>query len=152
MKKNVVVIIIIMVVVVANCLSAAPVHALTILPDAASCDLNPNVHPVCCAVRKDIPKLDCFLKLLGVISKWILGISGSLALLYFVYGGFMFLTSGGSQKRIEDGKNILTRAVIGLIIIFGAYFAVDFLTKMVGFQESKFGIPQEKKEKTPATK
>jgi len=97
-----------------------------------------------CATGTTVPPLSCVLTLLGSISKWILGISGSLALLMFVYGGFMMLASGGQPGMIGKGKTILTQAVIGLIIIFGAYFAIDFLTKALGFQESKFEIPKEK--------
>lgn len=96
-----------------------------------------------CALGTTVPPLSCFLELLGNVAKWILGISGSLALLMFVYGGFMFLISGGSSKRIEEGKTILTRAIIGLIIIFGAYVGVTFLMKAFGFKASSFTIPAE---------
>ncbi|OIO52096.1 hypothetical protein COY93_03630 [Candidatus Uhrbacteria bacterium CG_4_10_14_0_8_um_filter_58_22] len=48
-------------------------------------------------------------------------ISGSLALLMFVYGGVLWLTSGGETGRIETGKKAITWSVIGLLVIFGAY-------------------------------
>ncbi|MBU1179849.1 pilin [Patescibacteria group bacterium] len=106
----------------------------------------PSILPEC-AKGTGVPSLACFLALLGNISKWILGISGSLALLYFIYGGFMLLTSRGSQEQVTKGKTILSRAIIGVIIIFGAYTAITFLTKGIGFQESKFKIEEQK---TPA--
>lgn len=104
----------------------------------------PELIPKCAlAVGKEAPPLSCFLELLGNISRWILGISGSLALLYFIYGGFMLLTSRGSEEQITKGKTILSRAIIGVIIIFGAYTAVEFLTRAVGFQSEQFK-PEEK--------
>jgi len=112
----------------------------------------PEIIPTC-AKGTTVPPLSCFLTLLGNVSKWILGISGSIALAMFVYGGFMMMASGGVPDKVNKGKTILTQAVIGLIIIFGAYFAVDFLTKALGFKESKFEIPKETtSSKTDTTK
>jgi hypothetical protein len=61
------------------------------------------------------------------ISIGILAISGSVALLLFFYGGFAWVTSMGNPKKIEQGKEIIVRAVIGLAIIFGSYAFVNFL-------------------------
>ncbi|MDD3285828.1 MAG: hypothetical protein PHG95_04340 [Patescibacteria group bacterium] len=65
-------------------------------------------------------------------SRWILGIVGSLALLMFVYGGFMFLISSGSSDKISKAKTILVAAVVGLIIVFGSYLIIQFVLKTVG--------------------
>jgi uncharacterized membrane protein YjfL (UPF0719 family) len=50
----------------------------------------------------------------------------------FVYGGFTWLTSGGSAERIKKGKDILVWAVIGLVVIFASYTAVDFVLTALG--------------------
>lgn len=55
----------------------------------------------------------------------ILGITGSIALLMFVYGGFLFLISSGSPKLVEKGKEIMKWAVLGLVVIIGAYMIVS---------------------------
>jgi len=44
-----------------------------------------------------------------------------------IYGGFMYLTSGGSEEKIKKGKNILKAAVIGLIIIMTGYTVTYFI-------------------------
>ena len=61
------------------------------------------------------------------ITIFILGISGSVILLMFVYGGFLWVTSRGEAKRIEKGKDTVTQAVIGFAIIVLAYSMVNFL-------------------------
>jgi hypothetical protein len=71
-------------------------------------------------------------QLIGSIIKEVLGIVGALALLMFVYGGFLWLTSGGSPDRIKKGKDILVWAVIGLVVIFASYTLVDFVIKALG--------------------
>ncbi len=65
--------------------------------------------------------------LLGVnLSKLILSVVGSLALLFFVYGGVMFLLAGGKAEMIEKGKKIITNAVIGIALVLGAWLIVNF--------------------------
>jgi hypothetical protein len=64
---------------------------------------------------------------------WILGISGSLALLFFIYGGFTFLISGGSSERIAKGKTILINSIIGLAIIFCSYMIINFILVKLGY-------------------
>lgn len=66
------------------------------------------------------------------ISGWILGIIGSLALLMFVYGGFMFLISAGSSDKIGQAKKIIIAAVIGLIIVFSSYIIIRFVSQAIG--------------------
>ncbi len=71
-------------------------------------------------------------KLIGNIIKTILTIVGALALAMFVYGGFTWLTSSGSPEKVKKGKDILIWAVIGLIVIFTSYTAVDFVLTALG--------------------
>jgi hypothetical protein len=58
-----------------------------------------------------------------------LGITGSLALLFFIYGGFLWLTSGGSPDKIKKGRDVFLWSVVGLVIIFSSYLMVDFVIK-----------------------
>ncbi len=60
------------------------------------------------------------------------GISGSVALLMFVYGGFLWLTSAGDDQKVNKGRSAMTWAVIGLIVIFGAYAILSALFSALG--------------------
>ncbi len=57
----------------------------------------------------------------------IFGIVGSLALLMFIYGGLMWMTSGGSQEKVKTGREVIQWAAIGLIVIFLSYMMVRFV-------------------------
>lgn len=57
----------------------------------------------------------------------LLGFLSIVAVLIIMYGGFVWMTSKGDPKRIEDAKNILRNAVIGLVIIFLAFSIVQFV-------------------------
>lgn len=61
------------------------------------------------------------------VSKIILGLTGSAALLMFTYGGVMFIISTGNAERIQKAKQILVAAAVGIVIIFSAWIIVNFV-------------------------
>jgi hypothetical protein len=73
--------------------------------------------------------------LMVTVGQIILGLSGSVALLMFIIGGIMYLTSGGQPAKVQKGTKMITGAVIGLIIIFSAGVVIKFiLGTLVGTQ------------------
>lgn len=92
--------------------------------------------------------LDQIFVLIATVGNYILGISGALALLMFVIGGFFMILSGYGGKGWNDkGKKMLTSAVVGLIIIFGSYLIVDFVLVAL----TKKGVSQTTNELTTPT-
>lgn len=65
--------------------------------------------------------------LIGRIINAVLGIVGSLALVMFIYGGFIWMLAAGNNERVQRGKDIIIWAVIGLVIIFSAYALVKLV-------------------------
>jgi len=65
--------------------------------------------------------------LIGRVIKAILGISGALALVMFIWGGLIWMTSQGEKDRIQKGQKTLSWAVIGLAILFVSYAAVNWV-------------------------
>lgn len=70
-------------------------------------------------------------QLLGRVINVFLGISGSLALVVFVYGGFEWLTSAGNPEKIKKGKDAFVWATLGLMVVFGAYAIVNFILRAI---------------------
>jgi hypothetical protein len=66
------------------------------------------------------------------ISRWILGIVGSLSLLAFVYGGVLWLISGGNRETVQKGRQVMIGAVIGLAIVFSSYLIISFVLNAIG--------------------
>lgn len=60
-----------------------------------------------------------------------LGFLGFIALVIIIYGGFIWMTSGGNQEKISKAKGILKSAIIGLIIILLSYIIVSFIMNLV---------------------
>ncbi len=67
---------------------------------------------------------------LGVnIVQFLIDISILIAVVLFLWGGFLFLTSGGSEKQITSGRKTITNAVIGIVIVLGSWIIINtFLT------------------------
>lgn len=76
--------------------------------------------------------LNDFVNLFVSGANYLLGIVGALALLFFIYGGVLWLTAGGKAEQIDKGKKILIGAVIGLAIIFGSWILVQFIMTAFG--------------------
>ncbi|MDG1949786.1 MAG: hypothetical protein P8J32_03090 [bacterium] len=62
---------------------------------------------------------------IGRIIQAILGVTGSIALLMFIWGGFLWLTSAGNDTRIKKGKDTLVWSSIGLTVMVAAYALVQ---------------------------
>lgn len=63
----------------------------------------------------------------------VFGIAGLFLFLYLLWGGFDYLTSMGDPKKAEAGKNKITNAIIGFVIIFASYWIVqlvDYIFKL----------------------
>ena len=61
---------------------------------------------------------------IGRLITSLLGVTGSIALLMFVYGGFLWLISAGVPDKVKKGKEVMKWAVLGLVVIVGAYTIV----------------------------
>lgn len=66
---------------------------------------------------------------------FIFAFAGIGLLLMLLSAGFNFLTSAGDPKKLESGKQRLTNAIIGFLIIFVAYWAVQMAGVIFGIQE-----------------
>ena len=69
--------------------------------------------------------------LIGRVIRAALGIVGSLALVVFVYGGFLWMTAAGKPEMVKRGKNTLTWAAIGLAVIFLSYSIVRYILSVL---------------------
>lgn len=63
--------------------------------------------------------------IMGRVISAALSVSGSIALLMFIYGGILWLTSRGDSKQVEKGKAILVWSTLGLVMIFSSYVLVS---------------------------
>jgi hypothetical protein len=65
------------------------------------------------------------------VIRGVFGIIGTIALVIFIYGGFMWMTAFGEESKVKKGWDTMIWAGMGLAVIFGSYVAVDFILKAI---------------------
>lgn len=115
-----------------ECTGNAQVHDNPNTPDVVECTVcepNQTERANCCC------DLSSFQAMAFNVAQIILGISGSVALALFVYGGVLYITSRGESSKIQKATSVITSAVIGLAIILLAGVIVKFaLRKITGIE------------------
>lgn len=56
-----------------------------------------------------------------------LGFLGIIAVLLIMYAGFLWMTAGGDEAKITQAKQILTNALIGLVIVLASFGIAAFI-------------------------
>ena len=64
----------------------------------------------------------------------IIAFAGLGLLFMLISAGYTFLTSAGDAKKMEQGKQRLTLAVTGFLIVFAAYWFVQIAGTMFGLK------------------
>jgi hypothetical protein len=54
----------------------------------------------------------------------LLGITGVIAMLYVIWGGYQYMTAGANEDLAKRGRSTLRNAIIGLIIVILSYIIV----------------------------
>lgn len=66
--------------------------------------------------------------LISAIVGTLLILAALMAFLYLIMGGIQWITSGGDKTHMEEARNKITHAIVGLIIV-GAAWAVMVLVQ-----------------------
>jgi len=90
----------------------------------SGCGQNEITTAVGCIPADDLTELAEFL------IKWAVGIGGGIAFLLMIYAGFLITTSGGDAKKVQGGRELLTAAIAGLMMLLFS----TFILEMVGIR------------------
>lgn len=59
------------------------------------------------------------------IIQWALALAAIVAVLFLIYGGFLYITSAGDQTQATKGKGTIVNAIIGLVIVVLSYMVIQ---------------------------
>jgi hypothetical protein len=62
-----------------------------------------------------------------IINFLLLDLLVPIAILAFIYGGFLMITAQGDPGQLKQGKDIFFNTVIGFVIAFGAWIIVHLI-------------------------
>ncbi|MCK5320345.1 hypothetical protein KAJ61_03075 [Candidatus Parcubacteria bacterium] len=69
--------------------------------------------------------------IIAKIINTVLSMLGVLFLILMLYGGYLWMTAAGKEERVTKAKNLITAAIIGVIIVVSAYAISYFVIKKV---------------------
>jgi len=65
--------------------------------------------------------------IIGDVIKAFLGILGIIFLILMIYAGYSWMTAHGDEQKVTKAKETITAAIIGLVIVIGAYAITFFV-------------------------
>lgn len=61
-------------------------------------------------------------------------LAGLILFVMLIYGGFKMILQATTKKSIEEGKKIITNAIVGFILLFAAYWIFQLIQVILGVQ------------------
>ena len=75
---------------------------------------------------------DYFPTKIGTIIGVLLSFIGTIFFVLIIYGGFLWMTARGNEQNVTKAKDLITSAVIGLVIVLAAYAITSYIGTIVG--------------------
>ena len=70
--------------------------------------------------------------LVGTVMNTMFWVVGILSVIMLIYGGIKYITSGGSSSKLNDAKNTILYAIVGLVVSLIAVVIINFVNSTVG--------------------
>lgn len=64
-----------------------------------------------------------------------------IGLFFLITGGFYWITSGGDKGNLENARNRIIHAILGIIITAAVWAVTDTIGKFLGLDFTKLPIP-----------
>ena len=65
-----------------------------------------------------------------------------IAVLFLIWGGIQWIMSGGDKSKVESARNSIIGAIIGLVIVFLAYFIISVVANLFDVNISNLTLPK----------
>lgn len=79
--------------------------------------------------------------LVGLIITLLFVIAVIVALIFLIYGGIKWIISGGDKAALDSARNHIVAAIVGLIIVFLAYFIIQIVGGFFGISILNLTLP-----------
>lgn len=88
-----------------------------------------------------VATLQGFACIFANVLRLIIPLSGLVAFVVLIVGGFQFLTSAGDPKKLQQATSVITAAIIGIIVVLGIWLIFILLGKITGLDLLQFTLP-----------
>ncbi len=122
--------------IIASLTFALPAYAQVNVNPCGTTSTGGFVAPLCKFSAADIGRI------IGVIVTTLLILAAIIALLFLIWGGIRWITSGGDKAKVESARNTIISAIIGLVIAFLAFFILTLILNFFGVTLDKLVLPK----------
>ncbi|MBI3559399.1 hypothetical protein HY085_03290 [Candidatus Gottesmanbacteria bacterium] len=96
---------------------------------------NPNGPPIeIPGISKDVPSLGCLAQIVSNVIGIAFLFLGAVTVLFLLWGAIRFVISRGDPKGIQEAQKTMTYAIIGAVVVLGAFILINMVT-------TAFGLP-----------
>ncbi len=60
-----------------------------------------------------------------------LSVIGIIFIALLILGGFNYMTAGGQEEKVNQAKKTIKQAILGIVIVFGAYVISYFIVSIL---------------------
>jgi hypothetical protein len=110
---------------ITTALLAVPVVALAGFADNIRSGIETTANPAGLNQTPELPVI------IGNVINVTISFVGIILLGYFLYAGFLWMTSDGKGAGVQRAKDMMKNAVIGLVIVVSAYAISQFVMDMI---------------------
>lgn len=79
--------------------------------------------------------------IIGGVLQMLLLVAAVFFFVYLVIGGIKWIMSGGDKAKVEAARNQITHALIGLVVVFGAWIIASLVKTILGIDIFNPPIP-----------
>ncbi len=54
-------------------------------------------------------------------------VAAAAVVVYFIWGAFKYLTSGGEKEQLQEAQKMITHAIIGFVLLMATFLIIQFL-------------------------
>ncbi len=69
--------------------------------------------------------------IVGTVINVLLGTLGTIFIILIIVAGFNWMTAGGNEEQVKKAGDMIRRAIIGLIVIVGAFAIWTFISRVL---------------------
>lgn len=70
-----------------------------------------------------------------------LSVAGTAVLIYFIWGAFDLVFSGGDKAKVQAARDKITHAIIGFMLLIFMFVIFQYLPEFLGFNFRVISLP-----------
>lgn len=80
--------------------------------------------------------------IVGQVIQLLIVIAIVIAVFFLVWGGIKWILSGGDKAKVESARNTIIGAIVGLILVFLAFFIISVVANLFGINITNIQLPK----------